>query len=70
MTFDPERQTIGLEGVVFDELVRDHVDGVVALYHSGWLQFIPNPFSPRNIDHLCAAFPRTLLPFKPASDCH
>lgn len=50
------------EGLYFDAACAD-VCGVLALYYTEQVQYLPNPFSLRNIDPLCRLFPQILTPF-------
>jgi hypothetical protein len=63
MKFDPDEPANDREGLIFDEAVREHVDGIVALYYTGALQFVPNPFTTRSVEPLWRLFPETLEPF-------
>jgi hypothetical protein len=68
MEFDRETPNgAGAAGLFFDKAIHEHVDGVLALYYTGDLQFVANPFSVRNIDPVCGLFPRRLDPFDPLS---
>jgi hypothetical protein len=53
----------GQTGLLFESDICEYVDGVVAIYYTGQLQFLPNPFSKRDISVLYELFPRTLAPF-------
>ena len=69
MQFDPEVPTRAgeREGLVFEPVVQRNVDGIVALYYTDMLQWIPNPFSDRDIELLAPLFPNTLKPFESAA---
>lgn len=67
MYFDSQEPSSAQDGLVFDAEVQANVDGVFALYYTNLLQFIPNPFSRRNVDVIRTLLPKTLLPFDPAT---
>jgi hypothetical protein len=50
-------------GLVFDQGLCGHIDGIVALYYPDKLQFIPNIMCDRDIESLCSLFPSGLHPF-------
>ncbi len=59
--FNPAK-TADYVGLFFEDAVRTDVDAVVALYYTGELQLVPNPFTERPIEQLCSLFPVTLDP--------
>ena len=56
--FDPTKAAES-GGLFFEDAVRTEVDAVVALYYTGELQLVPNPFTERPIELFCASFPVT-----------
>jgi hypothetical protein len=60
--FDPN-ETTGKDGLFFDDCICRGADGVVALYYTGELQVLLNPFTSRSIEPLLPLFPLTLSPF-------
>ena len=62
--FDANETGGNWDVVFFDPAVSAAADGVLALYYTDKLQFIPNPFSSRNIEPLLPLFPKTLQPFR------
>lgn len=68
MQFDLGKSAVGRYGLVFDPTVQKHVDGIFALYYTNMLQFIPNPFTPRNIEAPCELFPDAFKPFEVPGD--
>jgi hypothetical protein len=65
MEYEPCTETNARTGLIFDQAICEHVDGIIALYYTDKLEFIPNLFSERDIAPLCRLFPRTLDPFAP-----
>ena len=63
---DPGQST-PTQALFFEPTISERVDGILALYYTDELQFIPNPFSKQDIEPLCAAFPRQLKPFRVSS---
>lgn len=68
-TFDPDENEHHKHepGLYFDPAC-EHVSGVVALYYTGAMQFVANPFAVMDIARLLAAFPSTLAPFPGRDD--
>ena len=52
----------GSEGLYFDPM-SEHVGGVLAIYYTEQLQFVPNPFTSSDTERLCRRFPPQLSPF-------
>jgi hypothetical protein len=67
MQFDCDEPVRGGNGLVFDEKVREHADGVLGLYCTDELQFLPNPFTTNAIEPLCSLFPDTVKPRLPGA---
>ena len=66
--YDPaKKDTTATPGLFFDVEACGDVSGVVALYHSDELQFVPNPFSRRPLEALAALFPARFEPFHVAA---
>jgi hypothetical protein len=63
--YDPGEVREDRESVFFDPTVSGQIDGVIALYYTNHLHFVPNPFSTRDISALGRLFPTTLKPFTP-----
>ena len=63
--YDPNEVREDRECVFFDPTVSGQIDGVIALYYTDRLHFVPNPFSTRDISALGRVFPMTLKPFDP-----
>lgn len=61
--FDSNETINRIEGLFFNESICAGVDGVLALYYTGELQALLNPFTSRNIEPLRPLFPMTLSPF-------
>lgn len=62
MQFDCNQPVQGHSGLVFDERVREQADGLLGLYYTDDLQFLPNPFTANAIEAICSLFPATLEP--------
>ena len=63
--YDPGQRHDARPAVFFEKSVYEDVIGVIALYYTGDLQFVPNPFSARRIDDARQFFPPQLAPFHP-----
>jgi hypothetical protein len=60
-------QSTDEESGLFFEADTAAVSGVLALYYTEQMQFVPNPFSSNEIRQLCKLFPSHLLPFIPGA---
>jgi hypothetical protein len=61
----PKRRLYAPPALAVDPRVYEHVEGVVALYYTGQLQFIPVPFATHDFEPVCSVLPRTIDPFDP-----
>ena len=62
--FDPSKNALcGFPEAVFLDPASEHVGGVLAIYHTEELQFVPNPFSLNSSERLRSRFPLQLTPF-------
>jgi hypothetical protein len=62
--FDPNKNNLyGQPEAVYFDPASAAVGGVLALYYTDALQFIPNPFSSNDIERVCLRFPAQLTPF-------
>jgi hypothetical protein len=59
---DPDESADDRAGLIFDDDIRKNVDGVVALYYTNAMQFLPNPFTDAESTALLGLLPRTLEP--------
>lgn len=53
----------GDDAIMFDREVHENIDGVLALYYTDSLQFVPNPFSQRDLGPSRELFPQQFEPF-------
>ncbi len=61
--YDDEKPNQKPGGLFFDSRC-DHIAGVLALYYTSDLQFVPNPFSMASLERLHHLFPLSLKPFR------